>query len=91
MTSLVNEHLWEFPHTMTLKVLGATGSPLEAVVTAVITEQIPAFDPNKHMHVVPSSKGNFISVNARFTVDNADQVRAIYAALNASPHVKVVF
>lgn len=89
--TLVNEHLWEFPHTMTLKVLGAADSPLEAVVTAVITEQVATFDPNEHMHTVPSTKGNFISVNARITVDNADQVRAIYAALNASPHVRVIF
>lgn len=91
MTSLVNEHLWEFPHTMTLKVLGATDSPLEAVVTAVLTEQLSTFDPNEHMHTVPSAKGNFVSVNAKITVENAAQVRAIYAALNASPHVRVIF
>src|SRR5699024_296875 len=44
-----------------------------------------------HMHTVPSAKGNFISVNAKITVENATQIRAIYAALKASPHVRVIF
>jgi len=89
--SLVNEHLWEFPHTMTLKIMGAADSPLEAAVTAIISEHVDSFDPNEDLHTVPSSKGTFISVNAKITVDNADQVRAIYSALNSSPHVKVIF
>lgn len=89
--SLVNEHLWEFPHTMTLKIMGAADSPLEAVVTAIISEHIVTFDPNEDLHTVPSSKGTFISVNAKVTVDNVEQVRAIYGALNSSPHVKVIF
>lgn len=89
--SLVNEHLWEFPHTMTLKIMGAADSPLEAAVTAIISEHIATFDPNEDMHTVASSKGTFISVNAKVTVDDVEQVRAIYGALNSSPHVKVIF
>ncbi len=89
--SLVNEHLWEFPHTMTLKVMGAADSPLVNVVSAVLSEQVKSFDPNEDLHTVPSSKGTFISVNAKITVDNVEQVRAIYGALNNSPHVKVIF
>lgn len=87
----VNEHLWEFPHAMTLKVMGAVDAPLEQVVIAILDEHLDGFDPNDNITLVPSSKGNFVSVNARIVVHNKDQVAAIYAALNASVHVKVVF
>lgn len=88
--ALVNEHLWEFPHTMTLKAMGATDSPIVDAVSAILSEHVASFDPNENLHTVPSKKGNFISVNARITVDNVEQVKAIYGALNSSPHVKMV-
>ncbi|MEY1661281.1 YbeD family protein [Isoalcanivorax beigongshangi] len=87
----VNEHLWDFPHPMTLKVMGAKDSPVQDVVVAVLTEHLPSFDPTDTITLTPSSKGTYVSVNARVVMDSADQVRAIYAALNDSPHVKVVF
>ena len=87
----INEHLWEFPHAMTLKVMGATDSPIHDVVVAVLTEHVADFDPAGDVHVTPSSKGNFISVNAKVVMRHREQVEAVYAALNASPHVKVVF
>jgi len=87
----INEHLWEFPHAMTLKVMGAADSPIHDVVVAVLTEHAPEFDPASDVHITPSSKGNFVSVNAKVVMQHREQVEAIYAALNASPHVKVVF
>lgn len=87
----INEHLWEFPHTMTLKVMGASDSPVHDVVVAVLSAHVPAFDPNADVHITPSSKGNFVSVNAKVVMEHREQVEAIYAALNASEHVKVVF
>jgi uncharacterized protein len=87
----VNEHLWDFPHAMTLKVMGASDSPLEQAVVAILCEHVADFDPNLHVHLQASTKGNFISVNARVVMRDRDQVATIYAALNACPHVKVVF
>jgi uncharacterized protein len=87
----VNEHLWDFPHEMTLKVMGASDSPLEQAVVAILTEHLEDFDPNQHVRILPSPKGNFISVNARVVMRHRDQVAAIYAALSACSHVKVVF
>lgn len=87
----INEHLWEFPHEMTLKVMGAADAPLEQAVVAILVQHLEDFDPNTHVHCVPSSKGKFVSVNARVIMRNRDQVAAIYAALNACSHVKVVF
>lgn len=87
----INEHLWEFPHEMTLKVMGAADTPLEQAVVAILMQHLDDFDPNAHIRSVPSSKGNFVSINARVVMRNRDQVTAIYAALNACSHVKVVF
>ena len=87
----VNEHLWDFPHAMTLKVMGASDAPLEQVVIAVLDQHLDGFDPDGCVSLVPSSKGNFISVNVRIVVHTKEQVASIYADLNASTHVKVVF
>lgn len=88
----VNEHLWDFPHPMTLKVMGKADAPLEQVVAQVLNEHLgDTFDAARDIHITPSSKGTYVSVNASIVMQNRDQVAAIYAALNASPHVKVVF
>lgn len=88
---MVNEELWDFPHAMTLKVLGAADAPLEQAVIAILDKHLDEFLPNEHVSIVPSSKGNFISVNAKIVVHNKEQVTLIYTALNACTHVKVVF
>lgn len=87
----INDELWEFPHAMTLKVMGAADSPLEQAVVAILSEHLKDFDANEDLSLTPSSKGNYVSVNARIVMENRDQVIAIYTALNACPHVKVVF
>lgn len=86
----INEHLWEFPHEMTLKVMGAVGCPLEQAVVAILSQHLQDFDPNAHLWVTPSAKGNYVSVNARITMRHRDHVTNIYAELNSCPHVKIV-
>jgi uncharacterized protein len=86
----VNEHLWEFPHTMTLKVMGAVDAPLEQAVIDILNLHLEEFDPS-NINIKPSSKGNYVSVNALIVVQHKEQVEKIYAALNSSPHVKIVF
>lgn len=87
----LKEELWDFPHAMTLKVMGAAESPLEQAVIAILDQHLNGFNADTHITTKPSSKGNYISVSARVVMENKEQVLAIYAALDASPHVKVVF
>lgn len=87
----INEQLWDFPHEMTLKVMGKSDSPLADAVTEILHRHLDDFDADNHLHIIPSAKGNFISVNARITMRHRDQVTAVYAELNACIHVKVVF
>lgn len=87
----LREDLWDFPHEMTLKVMGAADSPLESAVVAILDEHLEDFDANAHLVLKPSSKGNYVSVSARVIMRHKNQVLAIYAALDACPHVKVVF
>lgn len=86
----VNEHLWDFPHEMTLKVMGAVDAPLEQAVIEILDVHLEAFDSSK-ISIKPSSKGNYVSVNALIVVHHKGQVEKIYAALNDCPHVKIVF
>lgn len=89
--SSINPELWDFPHRMTLKVMGAADSPLEQAVVAILTEHVTGFDANSDLSLTPSSKGTYVSVNARVVMETKEQVLAVYGALNACPHVKVVF
>ncbi|EUC67882.1 MAG: hypothetical protein AOY29_03955 [Alcanivorax borkumensis] len=85
----IQEHLWEFPHDMQLKVMGAIDSPLEAALIEILNTHLEDFDADKHLNSKPSSKGTFISFTAKVTMRNREQVEAIYKALSDSPHVKV--
>ena len=87
----INEELWEFPHRMTLKVMGASDAPLEAAVIEILQAHVEDFSAEEHISITPSSKGNYISVNAVVVMRDKEQVSAVYAALNACEHVKVVF
>ena len=84
------EELWEFPHTMRLRVMGATGSAVREEVVRILSRHLEDFDPQQHLSQQPSRRGNYVSIQARVTLHDAGQVRAIYAELNASPEVKVV-
>lgn len=85
----IREDLWEFPHTMQLKVLGETQAPLREALEDILAEHVNGFDPLLHLSCKPSAKGNFLSFTAQITVDDKEQVERLYAALNACPHVKM--
>lgn len=87
----INEDLWEFPHRMQLKVMGASDSPLEQAVAAILDRYLDDFSADNDISITPSSKGNYISVTASVVMRDKEQVSAIYAALNGCEHVKVVF
>lgn len=86
----IREELWEFPHTMQLKVMGAADAPLQEAVLDILKTHLAAdFDPSAALSSKPSSKGTFVSITARITVHDKQQVEAIYKALNDCEHVKI--
>tara|TARA_Y100001934_G_scaffold199643_1_gene235371 strand:- start:3683 stop:3952 length:270 start_codon:yes stop_codon:yes gene_type:complete len=85
----IQEHLWEFPHEMQLKVMGLTDSPLETALIEILERHLDDFKADEHLARKPSSKGNFVSFTAQVTMRNREQVEAIYKALNECPHVKM--
>ncbi|MED5388978.1 MAG: DUF493 domain-containing protein [Pseudomonadota bacterium] len=85
----IQEHLWEFPHDMQLKVMGLADSPLESALIDILDEYLDDFDAARHLARKPSSKGNFVSLTAQVTMRNREQVEAIYQALDDCPHVKM--
>lgn len=86
----MREELWSFPHAMRLRIMGAAGSAVRDEVVRILQAHLDDFDPDTQLSLQPSRKGNYVSVQARVVMESAEQVRAIYAALNASPEVKVV-
>lgn len=85
----IREELWEFPHAMQLKVMGAADAPLEEAVVDILEAHLEDFDRVRHLTSKPSAKGNFVSLTASVTLRNRDQVERIYRALDACPHVKI--
>lgn len=86
----VNENLWDFPHPMRLKVMGAVDAPLTTILTEVLSRHLGDFDADRQLTQSLSSNGKFISLSANIVMHNKEQVAAIYADLNASSHVKIV-
>lgn len=87
----VNEHLWDFPHAMQLKVMGAVGTPLAEHVITILQRHLGRFDAETQLREKPSSSGNYVSLTCSIVMENKEQVSAIYADLNDCPHVKIVF
>lgn len=87
----INTDLWNFPHAMQLKVMGVADAPLPEAVTGILVRHLGQFDGERQMRRTPSRNGNYVSLTCSIVMENKEQVVAIYADLNACPHVKVVF
>ncbi|ASK33091.1 DUF493 domain-containing protein (plasmid) [Alcanivorax sp. N3-2A] len=85
----IREELWDFPHDMQLKVMGAADAPLEDAVIEILETHLDDFDRRAHLSSKPSAKGTFVSITASITVHDKQQVEAIYQALNDCEHVKI--
>lgn len=85
----IQEHLWEFPHAMQLKIMGAADAPLEEALIEILSTHLDDFEAAAHLTSKPSSKGTFVSYTAQVVMRHRDQVEAIYKALNECPHVKM--
>lgn len=71
-----------FPGTYTIKAIGEAGDDFERRVVDAVTEHLPAASDLEHS-VRATRGGRHLAVTLNVTVQNAEQVRAIYAALHA--------
>ena len=85
----IREDLWDFPHDMQLKGMGAADAPLEDAVADILEQHVADFDRHAHLSSRPSTKGNFVSITASVTLRHREQVESIYRDLDACPHVKI--
>lgn len=88
----INEAVWEFPHTMTLKVFGDAATPPGAValadlVCAILRRHLGDFSPHG-LATRASSGGKYLAVSVEIVVHNRDQVEGIYRDLRAEPRVR---
>ena len=86
---MIREELWDFPHSMQLKVMGAADAPLEEAVVEILETHLDDFDRHAHLSSKPSTKGNFISLTASVVLRDRVQLETVYRELNACPHVKI--
>ncbi len=80
--------LLEFPCSFPIKIMGINNENLVAEVVAVVARHCDDFDPEDNIKIVPSSKGNYISVTATINATSQQQIDSIYLALNKHELVK---
>ena len=82
----INEQIWEFPKSHDIKVLGLSHYPLVEVVTEVVRQHAPDFDPAP-IRATPSRTGKYLSVTATVHFTSKEQLEALYLALHAREEV----
>ena len=82
----INEQIWEFPKSHDIKVLGLSHYPLVEVVTEVVRQHAPDFDPST-IRTTPSRTGKYLSVTATVHFTSKEQLEALYLALHAREEV----
>ncbi|MFZ5724624.1 MAG: YbeD family protein [Pseudomonadota bacterium] len=88
----INDALWEFPHTMTLKVFGDAQTPpgeppLADLVCAILARRLGDFVP-QDIGTRPSSGGKYLALSLTVTVQDREQLEGIYRDLRAEPRVR---
>lgn len=83
------EELMTFPCQFCIKVMGTNTPELISEVAAIVTANSEGFDPERDITTKPSSKGNYLSVNATITAISKAQLDTIYLALNNHPLVRI--
>ena len=74
------ESTHSFPGTYTIKAIGAADDDFADRIVAAVTEHLPAASDLDYS--VRSAKGGrHVAVTLQLTVQNAEQVRSIYAAI----------
>ncbi len=83
------ESLIEYPSEFPIKVMGRTHPEFAQIMTQVVQEYDPDFDPGT-VEMRPSSGGNYIGLTFRITAVSRQQLDDLYKALHAHPMVSIV-
>ncbi len=90
-TDIQNPELWEFPMSYPLSIIGHEGEhdSLLNEVKLILGSQFPDFDLAS-IEVKPSKTGRFHSARVNLYLTAAEQVNALYAALDDAKTVRLV-
>ena len=86
-SSALNEALWDFPMSCTLKVLGVSQYAIEQITKDILKIQEVSFEEDS-IFINWSKNQKYISVNIRVCFTHAEQVKAVYAALKAHEGIR---
>ena len=82
------EELLEFPCLFVFRVVAHTGEQTRLACEAVLQDLLSR--PAEGVEIKPSSKGNYQVIRLGVTVISADEIRALYTALNDVDGVRMV-
>lgn len=83
------ESLIEYPSEFPIKVMGRAHPDLAQVLTEVVLQFDPTFDPAT-VEMRPSSSGNYMGLTFRVTATSRQQLDDLYQALHGHTMVSVV-
>lgn len=83
------ESLIEYPCEFPIKVMGRAHSDFAQILTEVVLQFDPQFDPAT-VEMRPSSSGNYMGLTFRINATSRDQLDSLYQALHAHAMVSVV-
>lgn len=77
----IQDHLWDFPCTHHLKVMGLAQYPIQEIAIEVISEHAPDID-HDNIASKQSSSGKYVSITVPVTFTHKEQVEAVFMALH---------
>ena len=83
------QSLIEYPSAFPIKVMGKTHPEFAQMLTAIVLEFDPSFDPAT-VEMRPSRSGNYIGLTFTVTATSREQLDALYRALHGHELVSVV-
>ena len=82
------EDLLQFPCEFTFRAVGDTGPTVEAAARAAVAVTLGR--PVGRVEQQPSRKGNYLVLRLTAVVLSADEIRAVYAALDGVDGIRMV-
>ncbi len=83
------QSLIEYPSDFPIKVMGVQHPELAQLLTEVVLQYDPQFDPAT-VEMRPSSKGNYIGLTFTVRATSREQLDNLYRALHGHALVKIV-
>lgn len=83
------DSLIEYPSEFPIKVMGKSVPEFAQVLTDLVLEHDPAFDPAT-VELRPSKNGNYLGLTFRITATSREQLDNLYRALHGHPLVSMV-